>query len=700
MQRILSALVILIVCTCLGTDVWGGAVTVGSGDQGLSFSPAAYHALIIGIDRYQDWPELRTAVSDARAVAKVLTDAYRFPPENVATLLNRQATERGIVGKLRDLALRLGEEDSLLVFYAGHGHLDDITYQGVWIPVDGSRTDAATWIPNATVKVYLRATKARHVLLVSDSCFSGNFLRGAKPVVLDAVEPYVLQAFRKRSRQALTSGAFEPVVDGGFAGHSVFTSFLLRELYENTSPYLLPSDLHQRIRNGVAANAHQQPLLGDIEGTGGEIGGEFVLFRSADAESAAGENGGEPQHLLPAQADEVGALYAHQPARPEVPGEQQMLIDLDRQIETLSSQLDDDQEISEVLGQLYAFVKQKERHAANLANLLVQADEHRREREAQIAHLQWKKREQTRAAFMVDRTKFLDICWSVQSSTQMIEQAWLAFCSRWHEGKIEDGTDLVWNNTAGKPRPVCRPRPGRVWTVPWLDLDFVWIPAMRCWVGKYEVTNEQFRAFRPQHDSGEFKYPSTVTKYMFRRFSLNGSRQPVVKVYYTDAVRFVEWLTERELAADRVPNGFEYRLPTGREWTRFAHCGETRAFAWGNDWPPTRGNYAPAMQKRGTDEPETLNDDGFAVSCLVDQSGVNDWGLYGVGGNVWEITSEVWRTGPFGHCARGGCWLTGNDRNMRCETRLPVRPTDTSTWRASVGFRLILAPSGIALARR
>ena len=37
-------------------------------------------------------------------------------------------------------------------------------------------------------------------------------------------------------------------------------------------------DLYNRIKGGVAANAPQQPILGILDRTGGEIGGEFVLF--------------------------------------------------------------------------------------------------------------------------------------------------------------------------------------------------------------------------------------------------------------------------------------------------------------------------------------------------------------------------------------------------------------------------------------
>jgi formylglycine-generating enzyme required for sulfatase activity len=49
------------------------------------------------------------------------------------------------------------------------------------------------------------------------------------------------------------------------------------------------------------------------------------------------------------------------------------------------------------------------------------------------------------------------------------------------------------------------PAIGQAWTVPDLGLEFVWIPALNCWVGKYEVTNGEYRQFVPGHDSKDFE---------------------------------------------------------------------------------------------------------------------------------------------------------------------------------------------------
>jgi formylglycine-generating enzyme required for sulfatase activity len=73
----------------------------------------------------------------------------------------------------------------------------------------------------------------------------------------------------------------------------------------------------------------------------------------------------------------------------------------------------------------------------------------------------------------------------------------------------------------------------------------------------------------------------------------------MVRVSYEDAVAYCEWLTERERAAGRLPEGYRYRLPDGDEWTRYAQCGTNRQYPWGDSMPPTRGNYSGAEARRG-----------------------------------------------------------------------------------------------------
>ena len=134
-----------------------------------------YRALVIGNDDYDDperlWPSLKTAVADAEAVAGLLRAEYGFAE---ITLL-RNAKQREIVRAFNRLAQTAQENDSVLIYYAGHGHLNEATKEGFWIPVDAEGRDDSTFVSNAIIKTKLGVItdRARHVLLVSDSCFSG-----------------------------------------------------------------------------------------------------------------------------------------------------------------------------------------------------------------------------------------------------------------------------------------------------------------------------------------------------------------------------------------------------------------------------------------------------------------------------------------------------------------------------------------------
>ncbi len=247
-----------------------------------------YHLLVIGIDDYTHFDPLKTAVNDAKTIRDVLTTQYGFAKARVTELWNEAATAENIDRAFRAYGENgekaLDEADSLLVYFAGHGSVDSFSEMGAWAPVDARKDTLHGSILNETIKAYLARLAARHVLVISDSCFSGDFFKHREaPQSIGKNDAYMQQALAKNSRQALTSGGLEPVSDDGFDGHSVFAYYLLKALRENTAPYLFPADLHDRVKGGVSKNARQTPRLGHLFGARGEEGGEFVLFRQGEA---------------------------------------------------------------------------------------------------------------------------------------------------------------------------------------------------------------------------------------------------------------------------------------------------------------------------------------------------------------------------------------------------------------------------------
>lgn len=235
-----------------------------------------YHALVIGINDYTHIPPLKTAIRDATAVAQLLEQAYNF---NVQMLLN--ATRADIIAAFDNLRATLTEQDNVLIYYAGHGHLDAGASRGYWLPVDADPDTRIHWVSNADITDTLKALTARHVLVVSDSCYSGTLTRGIKTIDLKTASDrlvYLTRMAQKRSRTVLTSGGVEPVADDGIGGHSVFAGAFLDALRDNDD-LLDGQQLFTKIRRQVVLNANQTPQYEDLRFADHQ-GGDFLFVRN------------------------------------------------------------------------------------------------------------------------------------------------------------------------------------------------------------------------------------------------------------------------------------------------------------------------------------------------------------------------------------------------------------------------------------
>jgi len=233
----------------------------------------SYSALIIGNNNYQYLPPLKTAQNDAKEVAETLKDKYGFKVE-----LLLDANRSDILLALNNLRWNLTNRDNLLIFYAGHGWLDKEADEGYWLPVDAEKDNMLAWISNSSITASLRALKAKHVLIVADSCYSGKLARGVH--IIERNPGYLSRLSQKRARCVISSGGLEPVIDSGGDGrHSIFASAFLNTLKENPD-IMDSSQLFNKLRRPVMLNSDQTPEYSDIRKAGHE-GGEF-LFVSID----------------------------------------------------------------------------------------------------------------------------------------------------------------------------------------------------------------------------------------------------------------------------------------------------------------------------------------------------------------------------------------------------------------------------------
>lgn len=279
----------------------GGASSVGAAMAAAGTLPGdvklgRYFAVVIGNNTYRDagYPALKTAASDATAVSNLLSSRYGY---QTTLLLNSSRLE--MLSALNDMREKLGPQDNLLIYYAGHGELDG--QQGYWIPSDAVAGNNKTWISNGAISDILNAMQARHVLVVADSCYSGAMTRAAAPTFnassmpADKWAPWVKNMVNGRSRTALTSGGVEPVPDVGAGNHSFFARAFLNALTDNKK-LLEAQRVFREVSTSLALNTvnsalPQLPQYAPIRFAGHESGEFFFLPKGGVADISNGFDG-------------------------------------------------------------------------------------------------------------------------------------------------------------------------------------------------------------------------------------------------------------------------------------------------------------------------------------------------------------------------------------------------------------------------
>jgi TPR repeat protein len=236
-----------------------------------------YYALIVGNNNYQHFSTLASAVNDARATDRVLREKYNF---KTRLLLN--ADRYTILSELNALREQLDSNDNLLIYYAGHGVLDETNERGYWLPVDADPNNNANWISNTAITDILNAIEAKHILVIADSCFSGTLTqtplaRTQADIPASVRTEWIKVMTETRARITLTSGGVEPVLDGGGGSHSIFAKAFLDTLRSNDrimEGYSLYYQILDRL-DSTNSPAGQVPRYAPIHLAGHESGEFF-----------------------------------------------------------------------------------------------------------------------------------------------------------------------------------------------------------------------------------------------------------------------------------------------------------------------------------------------------------------------------------------------------------------------------------------
>jgi formylglycine-generating enzyme required for sulfatase activity len=201
------------------------------------------------------------------------------------------------------------------------------------------------------------------------------------------------------------------------------------------------------------------------------------------------------------------------------------------------------------------------------------------------------------------------------------------------------------------------------------------------WMGKYEVTQAEYVAVVGSNPS-----------FFQGANAPNAPSRPVETVLWNSAVAYCQALTAIEQAAGRVPQGYQYRLPTEAEWEYCCRAGTTTEWNTGTSLSTSQANFASALANG------TYLDGQTAV---VGSYAPNAFGLHDMHGNVWEwcldsyavyapgpVTDPFVTGGPIG-VLRGGTW---HYSVYDCRSAFRLGGYDLSYPGDDFGFRVVLAP--------
>tara|TARA_Y100000588_G_C14128324_1_gene870396 strand:- start:257 stop:967 length:711 start_codon:yes stop_codon:yes gene_type:complete len=217
-----------------------------------------------------------------------------------------------------------------------------------------------------------------------------------------------------------------------------------------------------------------------------------------------------------------------------------------------------------------------------------------------------------------------------------------------------------------------------------LGMEFIPVPGTSVKFSIWETRVKDYAAYATANTGIDESWKMPAFK--------QGDEHPVVLVSWRDAQAFCEWLTKKEQSEGNIRPNQRYRLPTDAEWSAAVGLGEEKGatpkekssqikghFPWGNQWPPPRGagNYH-----------QSLGVDDFEHTSPVGSFKANKFGLFDLGGNVWEVCLEKIEPGSLEHGPRGGGWNNNKDFRILSSRRVLTQSDHRFSY---LGFRCVLS---------
>ena len=233
------------------------------------------YLLVIGINDYPYFTKLNNAVRDAETFYNLMIEKYQFVKSRSTLLLNEKATYHNIDHQLDRLINITTKEDEVVLFFSGHGIYHEKREMGYWLPYDAQYDNRQSYLANDTLATALKSIKAKHILIITDTCWSGTLIGNIKATSAINKLPNI------PSRWIFSAGRVEVVEDGLTGTHSPLANSLLYFLTENTEANLRLSQVSPSIIDSVAANSNQIPQYEPIRNLGHK-GGELFFRKKSN----------------------------------------------------------------------------------------------------------------------------------------------------------------------------------------------------------------------------------------------------------------------------------------------------------------------------------------------------------------------------------------------------------------------------------
>ena len=250
-------------------------------------------AVVVGINAYPGARDLKYAVNDARGFAAYLTDQVGVPSDHVFLLTDAEATKTRIESLLgTQLKRRAAEDDTVIIFYAGHGAVetdpsnpDGDGFEKYLLPHDARLDDLyASSISMSDIQTIFQRIRAKRLIFISDTCYSGS--AGGRTLLTAKTRANLSDRFLDRishgkGRVIISScSANEISKEDDRLGHGIFSYYLLEGLRgkadQDSDGIITVDELFTYLSRKVpeASGQDQHPVKK------GEMEGELVIGRS------------------------------------------------------------------------------------------------------------------------------------------------------------------------------------------------------------------------------------------------------------------------------------------------------------------------------------------------------------------------------------------------------------------------------------